>query len=99
MGRVLSVKIVGYKPRDTKNKVERECLLPSRVKPDHIDRGWAWMIVLGCSVSHMLAIMMMSSFGILFVPVIEELGTTLDDLTIVSNIMYGATYFTGCRTA
>ncbi|XP_069103460.1 monocarboxylate transporter 13-like isoform X2 [Argopecten irradians] len=94
MGRVLSVKIVGYKPRDTKNKVERECLLPSRVKPDHIDRGWAWMIVLGCSVSHMLAIMMMSSFGILFVPVIEELGTTLDDLTIVSNIMYGATYFT-----
>ncbi|XP_033760692.1 monocarboxylate transporter 5-like [Pecten maximus] len=98
MGRALSVKLVHYNRRDTGNQVEKESLIPSSEIPNHVDRGWAWLIVLGCSVSHMLAIMMMSSFGLLFVPIIEELDTTLEEITMVGNIMYGSTYFTGINT-
>ncbi|XP_021372163.1 monocarboxylate transporter 9-like isoform X2 [Mizuhopecten yessoensis] len=42
----------------------------------------------------MLAIMMMSSFGLFFVPLIAEFDTNLDEIAMAGNIMYGATYIT-----
>ena len=59
------------------------------------DRGWAWMVLLGCFLNRMLCDGVLSSFGVFIVAWTEEFPGSKTKLSWITGLVVGLAHITG----
>ena len=70
----------------------------NRTKMDleaHMDRGWAWVILAGCSIGQMLTPGMFWSFGIFLLAWGEQLSDSVTDLQWILSLLLAFAHLAG----
>ncbi|XP_072013644.1 monocarboxylate transporter 13-like [Amphiura filiformis] len=61
----------------------------------NIDRGWAWMVLIGCCLNRMLCDGVLSSFGVFIVAWQEQFPGSVTKLTWIASLVVGITHIAG----
>ena len=81
---------------NTKKSVIFSNCRPSSTKKDHkMDQGWAWMVLLGAGLNHILADGLLASLGVFLVIWQDQFPSSMSQLSFILSLSLGIAYIAG----